>query len=129
MPKLSRSERERIILEHVKGNPTPGWEVIERSNGKYQVKEKPIEIEEEEEEEPDAEESDDTGAINTVAKDEPMPTRSPKQNARELLRQLSELLEAEEEPEPETKIRTDLTYQQPTHPIANINWARRKLRL
>ena len=83
--KLTKSEREQIIFSHLKGNETPGYEVIEEANGKYTVRALPqpeFEIEEEE--------------------DEPQPvTRKPnrtKQNARELLRQLSELLDSPEDP-------------------------------
>ena len=53
MPRLTKSEREKIIIDFVKGKPTPGYEVVELSNGKYQVKEVKIivEVEEEDQEE------------------------------------------------------------------------------
>ena len=55
MPRLTKSEREKIIIDFVKGKPTPGYEVIELSNGKYQVKEVKIvvEVEEEDQDEPE----------------------------------------------------------------------------
>ena len=58
MPRLTKSEREKIIIDFVKGKPTPGYEVIELSNGKYQVKEVKIvvEVEEEDQDEPELQE-------------------------------------------------------------------------
>ena len=44
---LSRRERENIIIDSVKGKPTPGYEVSQMENGKYKITRKPIEIEEE----------------------------------------------------------------------------------
>ena len=40
-------ERENIIIDSVKGKPTPGYEVSQMENGKYKITRKPIEIEEE----------------------------------------------------------------------------------
>ena len=48
MSKLSRRERENIIINSVKGKLTPGYEVSLMENGKYKITRKPIEIEEEE---------------------------------------------------------------------------------
>ena len=97
--RLSKSEREQIIFNHLKGKETPGYEVIEQSNGKFTVrtiKEEPkIEIEEEENEnepenEPEIEEEENPEPESIIQ------TRTPnrtKQNARELLKQLTQLLE------------------------------------
>ena len=46
--KLKRSERERIIFNHIKGIDDPLYEVSQTKYGKWIVKAKPIEIEEEE---------------------------------------------------------------------------------
>ena len=51
MSKLTRRERENIIINSVKGKLTPGYEVSLMENGKYKITRKPIEIEEEEDEE------------------------------------------------------------------------------
>ena len=51
--KLTRKERENIIIDSVKGKPTPGYEVSQMKNGKYKITRKPIEIEEEEEDKED----------------------------------------------------------------------------
>ena len=48
MYKLTRRERENIIINSVKGKLTPGYEVSLMENGKYKITRKPIEIEEEE---------------------------------------------------------------------------------
>ena len=48
MSKLTRRERENIIINSVKGKLTPGYEVSLMENGKYKITRKPIEIEEEE---------------------------------------------------------------------------------
>lgn len=47
MSKLTRRERENIIINSVKGKLTPGYEVSLMENGKYKITRKPIEIEEE----------------------------------------------------------------------------------
>jgi len=49
--RLTRKERENIIIDSVKGKPTPGFEVSQMKNGKYKITRKPIEIEEEEDKE------------------------------------------------------------------------------
>ena len=49
--RLTRKERENIIIDSVKGKPTPGYEVSQMKNGKYKITRKPIEIEEEEDKE------------------------------------------------------------------------------
>ena len=41
MSRLSKSEREQIIIKYLKNQETPGYQVIECKNGKYQVRAKP----------------------------------------------------------------------------------------
>ena len=48
--KLSKSQRQQIIFNYLKGKPDPLYEVQETKYGKYIVRPKQIEIEEEEEE-------------------------------------------------------------------------------
>ena len=147
MPRLTKSEREKIIIDFVKGKPTPGYEVIELSNGKYQVKEVKIvvEVEEEDQDEPELQEP---------VEHEPTPkpacpdgcqdyhpkrqNRSNKQNALELLKQLTAIMEdaaapdgasarwGDDDEEPNYE---EMTYQQPSRPLnLNQNWNRKRLR-
>jgi len=103
--RLSRAQRESIIIDFINGKETPGFEVKENaSNGKFivkrikvdpipEVKNRVIEIEEEDiNEENDKVQSDDEYESLT----KPIKIRS-KQNARELLRELSQLLNDEDE--------------------------------
>ena len=50
--KLSKSQRQQIIFNYLKGQPDPLYEVQETKYGKYIVRPKQIELEEEEEPEP-----------------------------------------------------------------------------
>lgn len=119
MPRLTRAEREKIILDFVKGKQTPGYEVVERPNGKYLVKEKPIEIEEEDEEEAPEPVPPPKRTRTT------MPARTTKQNARQLLQQLSELIDEQEESDEPPEPVFDPSPRMPTAPV---NWNRRRLR-
>ncbi len=114
--KLSRSEREKIIINYLKGVSTPGYEVKECSNGKFLVKQVPIEVEEEEVNEQPQEE--------IVQEELPQVDHSKrslkKQNARELLEQLSQMLSDSDDE------KVDMTYYQPRSD--NTTWTRRRLR-
>ena len=61
-PKLTKSEREKMIFNHLKGIEDPLYEVSQTKYGKWIVKAKPIEVEEEEvkesEQEPEEEEQE-----------------------------------------------------------------------
>ena len=124
MPRLTKSEREKIIIDFVKGKPTPGYEVIELSNGKYQVKEVKIvvEVEEEDQDEPELQEP-----VEQVSTPHPKrQNRSGKQNALELLKQLTAIMEDDDDEEPNYE---EMTYQQPSRPLnLNQNWNRKRLR-
>lgn len=94
--RLTRAEREHIIFNHIKGQETPGYEVIQQKNGKYKVKVKPIEIEEEEEIEENEE-------IETPPEPKtPKKVRISKQDVKNTLKTL--LPEPAPEPEPEQPI-------------------------
>ena len=162
MPRLTKSETEKIIIDFVKGKPTPGYEVVELSNGKYQVKEVKIivEVEEEDQEELQPEPIEQASQPCSVegdprlrpvqqAQPQPKPSsfgqgspatapkRSGKQNALELLKQLTAIMEDDapngasarwgdydEQPSYE-----EMTYQQPSRPVNfNQNWNRKRLR-
>ena len=138
MPRLTKSEREKIIIDFVKGKPTPGYEVIELSNGKYQVKEVKIvvEVEEEDQDEPELQEPVEqvsqqvqphTKPSKRYGKQELLLTRQGgRQNALELLKQLTAIMEDDDDEEPNYE---EMTYQQPSRPLnLNQNWNRKRLR-
>ena len=153
MPRLTKSEREKIIIDFVKVKPTPGYEVIELSNGKYQVKEVKIvvEVEEEDQDEPELQEpveqvsQSDCAAhpLGRAAVQQAQPHTKPskrygKQNALELLKQLTAIMEdaaapdgasarwGDDDEEPNYE---EMTYQQPSRPLnLNQNWNRKRLR-
>ena len=121
--RLSRSEREKIIINYLKGISTPGYEVKECSNEKYLVKQVAVvEVEEEDVNEQPQEEI----VQEDIVQEEPPPTvdhskRSiKKQNARELLEQLSQMLSDSDDE------KVDMTYYQPRSD--NTTWTRRRLR-
>ena len=123
MSRLTKSEREQIIIKHLKNQETPGYQVIECKNGKYQVRVKPepelkFEVEEDS---PEAEEEDEPEV-------KPVRTKtSSKQNAKKLLAQLSELMtEASEEDETENE---GIYYNGPSNPPRPQTWERKRLRL
>ena len=127
MPRLTKSEREKIIIDFVKGKPTPGYEVIELSNGKYQVKEVKIvvEVEEEDQDEPELQEPVEQ-VSQQVQPHTKSSKRSGKQNALELLKQLTAIMEDDDDEEPNYE---EMTYQQPSRPLnLNQNWNRKRLR-
>ena len=135
MPRLTKSEREKIIIDFVKGKPTPGYEVIELSNGKYQVKEVKIvvEVEEEDQDEPELQEpvEQESTPHPTIkrrsSKQDGLLTRQGRrQNALELLKQLTAIMEDDDDEEPNYE---EMTYQQPSRPVnLNQNWNRKRLR-
>ena len=143
MPRLTKSEREKIIIDFVKGKPTPGYEVVELSNGKYQVKEMKIIVEVEEEDQEEQKEDDTltgsagecsgrplfekTPPVGKPPVQQPKPPRgSNKQNALELLKQLTAIMEDDDD---EQLSYEEMTYQQPSRPVNfNQNWNRKRLR-
>lgn len=147
MPRLTKSEREKIIIDFVKGKPTPGYEVIELSNGKYQVKEVKIvvEVEEEDQDEPELQEPVEQvstphptikrrsnkqdglrSQVSPARQNEPVTRQGGRQNALELLKQLTAIMEDDDDEEPNYE---EMTYQQPSRPLnLNQNWNRKRLR-
>lgn len=135
MPRLTKSEREKIIIDFVKGKPTPGYEVIELSNGKYQVKEVKIVVEVEEEDQDEPELQEPVEQVSTPhptikrrsSKQDGLLTRQGgRQNALELLKQLTAIMEDDDDEEPNYE---EMTYQQPSRPVnLNQNWNRKRLR-
>ena len=134
--RLSKQERETIIIDYLKGKPIPGYEVNECANGKFRVKQKHIEIEEEED-------CNDTNEIVKVESEKtPKATRASlaiekpktnKLNARKLLQKLSNLIDEDEDEDSDDVDNSyndnsnTLSYNTiPQKPIKT--WGRRKLR-
>ena len=119
--RLSRSEREFIIGSYLKGKPVAGYDVIECANGKYRVKAKPFEVEEDEPEPEPPVKDEPVQQVDIVqeSSDEPEPVKPKpkqkmtKQDARQLLKQLNEML-SDDEPQ-----------RGPQQPR---NWTRRRLK-
>ena len=120
--RLTRAQREAIIIDYINGKETPGYKVIENANGKFTVRTikeapKPIEtkpvFEIEEEDANDNVNENDNQNDNKNDSDTDYETQSSssqserslkqpvinrsKQNARELLQQLSQLLNGDDD--------------------------------
>ena len=122
MSRLTKSEREQIIIKYLKNQDTPGYQVIECKNGKYQVRVKPepelkFEVEEDT---PEAEDEDEPEVKPVRSK------TSSKQNAKKLLAQLSELMNETSEDETENE---GVYYNGPSNPPRPQTWERKRLRL
>ena len=120
MSRLTKSEREQIIIKYLKNQETPGYQVIECKNGKYQVRVKPEpELKFEVEEDTPEEAEEEAKPVHSKT--------SSKQNARKLLAQLSELMtEASEEDDNEDE---GIYYNGPSNPPRPQTWERKRLRL
>ena len=106
--RLTRAQREAIIIDYINGKETPGYKVIENANGKFTVRTikedpKPIETKpvfeiEEEDANDNANENDNKNDSDDDYESlkQPVINRS-KQNARELLQQLSQLLNGDDD--------------------------------
>ena len=140
--RLSRSQRESIIIDYLNGKETPGYKVTENANGKFtvkRIKEVPNPIESEakpkfEIEEEDANESESETKPNSKDDSDDdfqslkqPPKQRSKQDARELLRQLSQLLNEDEEDQKELKTPKEYQYLEKRHPSWTTNWQRKKL--
>ena len=125
MSRLTKSEREQIIIKFLKNQDTPGYQVIECKNGKYQVRVKPEpELKFEVEEDSPEDVNDDNDDEPEV---KPVHTKtSSKQNARKLLAQLSELMNETSEDETENE---GVYYNGPSNPPRPQTWERKRLRL
>ena len=148
--RLTRAQREAIIIDYINGKETPGYKVTENANGKFTVKtlkepkpieeSKPkIELEEEDINEPNpkseaqaecenyfkhkarAYDEDNLSDDNFESLKQPVKIRS-KQDARELLQQLSQILN-EDEPEPTRAPQ----YLEKSYKPAEQCWRRKKL--
>ena len=133
--KLTRAQREAIIIDFINHKETPGYKVIENANGKFTVRaiknepipkeeQKPVfEIEEEDTNEShfqqDFKEDDSDDEYETLKQP---PKQRTKQNARELLQQLSQLLN-EDEPEQSSQG----MYIEKRYSPGPQNWRRKKL--
>ena len=122
MSRLTKSEREQIIIKYLKNQDTPGYQVIECKNGKYQVRVKPEpELKFEVEEDTPEEAEEDEPEVKPVRS-----KTSSKQNAKKLLAQLSELMNETSEDETENE---GVYYNGPSNPPRPQTWERKRLRL
>lgn len=131
--RLTRAQREAIIIDFINGKDTPGYKVIENTNGKFTVKTlkeeaKPIEtpkpkieLEEEDIDEPQNDFKNNSSDDNYESLKQPVKIRS-KQDARELLQQLSQILN-EDEPEPQSQGQ----YIEKRYKPGPQSWKRKKL--
>ena len=141
--RLSRSQRESIIIDYLNGKETPGYKVTENANGKFTVKHikeipKPIEsevkpkfeIEEEDTNESESEtkpNSKDDSDDDFQSLKQPPKQRS-KQDARELLRQLSQLLNEDEDDQYSSQNQNSQgQFIEKRYKPGPQNWQRRKL--
>ena len=152
--RLSRSQRESIIIDYLNGKETPGYKVIENVNGKFTVKHikeakneakieaKPkFEIEEEDINEREAraidcEESESKATLINQDKDDSdddfqslkqAPKQRTKQDARELLRQLSQLLNEDGAEDEIQNQNSQGQFIEKRYKPGPQNWQRRKL--
>lgn len=144
--RLTRAQREAIIIDYINGKDTPGYKVIENANGKFTVKTlkeepKPIETPkpkfelEEDVDEPNPKDDfkyeyedkarpkceDNLSDDNFESLKQPVKIRT-KQDARELLQQLSQILN-EDEPEPQSQGQ----YIEKRYKPGPQSWKRKKL--
>ena len=110
--KLTRREREKIIFNHLKGQPDPLYDVQETSNGKYVVSLKKIEIEEEEEK-PEAEPKQ---SKQQVKRERRRQNRRAKADAYRILEQLNRLLNVNDEESNDDEEPADVGYDKPKAP-------------
>ena len=138
--RLSRAQRESIIIDFINHKETPGYQVIENTNGKFIVralKEEPkvvkqppkpsFEMEEEVNEEVNEQQEEDEEAPQATKKNV-IDHIGSKQDARELLRQLSQLLdEGEPNQQQEQWQGQQGQYIEKRYRPGPQSWARKKL--
>ena len=86
--KLTRAEREAIVIDHLKGKPTPGYNVIETKMGHYRVTPVKIEIDSDDDDESNCTAVGRSGEAEGEPNDEPKSERrdgEQKENVLELL--------------------------------------------
>ena len=137
MPRLSKSECEQINVKYLKNQETPGYQVIECKNGKYQVRVKPepepsFEVEEESPEPKNITNDDEEEDNDEHTRDEIKPIRSrtsSKQNARKLLAQLNELMNEVSDDEIDETSDKGIYNNGPSNAPRPQTWERKRLRL
>ena len=139
MGKLTRAQRERIIIASLKGQETPGYEVIHNDDDSYTVHEKSIIIKSESEDDsPEEVDAQDDKQEEIVPIEPPRKTKHKgkyigirnKQNARQLLQQLSELMESDDDYDDTSDVQDQpVEFYQPRYQVPQIHYNRRRLRL
>ena len=100
--KLTRSQRQTIIFNHLKGIEDPSYQVIETKHGRYIVKPKVIELEEEEtiNEPPPIKEEETINEVQQV-KPKDFKRKRAKQDAKRILDALTSIINDSSDEEPE----------------------------
>ena len=137
--KLTKSERERIIFNHLKGIEDPLYEVTQTKYGKYVVKPKLIEVEEEEainepeQEEETVNEPEPVKPINdrqSARRERRKRNRHAKQNAKRILDALTNLINSnndDESSDDEERPKPPQLIEQPNFNPQKLSFHRRRL--
>ena len=144
--KLSKSEREQIIFQFLKGKPNPLYDVQETKYGKYIVKPKPIQVEEEEvnEEPKELEEEELEKPIKpeqvkpiddkqNARRERRKRNRHAKQNAKRILDALTNLInsnnnDGDDDSSDDDRPRAPPIVEQPNiQPVQQLSFRRRRL--
>ena len=132
--KLTRSQRQQIIFNHLKGKDDPLYEVIETNNGKYIVRPKQFELEEETINEPQHEEVEEEEE-ETINEPPPKPVARPKtdrhkrtkQEARRILDALTNLIKDSSDDEDDDVARAPPLVEPNNFNPQQLSFRRRKL--
>lgn len=115
--KLTKSQRQQIIFNYLKGKEDPLYEVQETKYGKYIVKPKQLVEEEEEEEKAEEEVSDDEPPPQPVKQSKQVKhNQRVKQNAKRILDALTTIID-----ESDSSSSSDDDYQQQAPPLVEPN--------
>lgn len=132
--KLKKSERERIVFNHLKGIDDPAYEVIETKHGKYIVRPKQIQLEEEEAVEEESKSEPEEVPPPPVVKQTKQVKRRTKQDAKRILDALTHLIEERsDDDEDDEDDEADDTLQAPplvepnNYNPTNLSFKRRRL--
>ena len=129
-PKLTKSEREKIIFNHLKGIEDPLYEVSQTKYGKWIVKAKQIQLEEEEavnEPEPEVQEITSNNKLQPIndkqqaRREKRKRNRRAKQDAKRILDALNNLINSNNEPDDESDDIINDQQQQFTPQVSDIN--------
>ncbi len=114
--RLTRAERESIVFDHLKGKPTPGYNVTETKPGHYRVTPVKIEIDSDSEDEAESERPSESDSESERRRSEHPSESEPsvsKENVLELLNLISHNLQDSDDrcngPQTPTRSRPNFT--------------------